>query len=213
MKRVILIILGILILLALIANILIMQLSKIELIADPVPETNHAIVVDKITGLGKLELVKYQFQDIVDHKLKIEWWPDPQVFLFVYGEAAGCLDFTKIDSSALEFVGDSLLIVNLPEPEICQVKVDHQKSYVYDTRYTMLTEVNLVDEAYRKAEGKILESALQSGIEANTRRQAELMLKPTLEALSQREVELRFPVMKEQDKEKKKQGLQELLGE
>ena len=71
--------------------------------------------------MGKLELVKYTFKDVVTHKEVYEWFPDPKVLLIIAGEAVGCLDLSHIDSTSVVFMGDSIL-VNLPEPEFCYVK-------------------------------------------------------------------------------------------
>lgn len=161
-----------------------------------VEKVNHVIVIEKIVDLGKMELVNYQFQDNITHSLEIDWWPDPEILLTVYGHAVGCVDFQQIDSTALTFVGDSVLIVSLPEPEVCQVKVDHQNSRVQNTSFTSISpdKRNLVDEAYKLAEQEILKAALDSGIIENTKQKANEILKPSLEAISQRKVILKFPV-------------------
>jgi len=142
-----------------------------------------------------MELVNYQFSDQVSHALEIDWWPDPEVQLMDYGSAVGCVDLSGIDSTALTFVGDSVLIVRLPEPEICQHKVDHQNSKVLNTAYTSSSpdKRNLIDEAYKVAEQEIYKAALESGIIENTRKKADEILKPSLEAISQRKVILQFP--------------------
>lgn len=173
-----------------------LRLNSCQLVKPTVEKVNHVIVIEKIVDLGKMELVNYQFQDNITHSLEIDWWPDPEVLLTVYGHAVGCVDFQQIDSTALTFVGDSVLIVSLPEPEVCQVKVDHQNSKVQNTSFTSISpdKRNLVDEAYKLAEQEILKAALESGIIENTKQKANEILKPSLEAISQRKVILQFPV-------------------
>lgn len=160
-----------------------------------VEKVSHIIVVEKIVDLGKMELVNYQFHDNLKHSLEIDWWPDPEILISVYGEAVGCVDFRGIDSTALTFVGDSVLIIRLPEPEVCQVKVDHQKSMVQNTSFTSISpdKRNLVDEAYKMAEKEILKAALESGILENTKNKANDNLRPSLEAISQRKIIFQFP--------------------
>lgn len=178
------------------ALLIFFRLNSCELVKPTVQKVNHVIVIEKIVDLGKMELVNYQFHDNLKHSLEIDWWPDPEILISVYGEAVGCVDFRGIDSTALTFVGDSILIVRLPEPEVCQVKVDHQKSMVQHTSFTSISpdKRNLVDEAYKLAEQQILKAALESGILENTRNKANEILKPSLEAISQRKVILQFPI-------------------
>ena len=49
--------------------------------------------------------------------------------MIVSGEATGCLDLTKIRLGDIT-EKDSVLVVHLPEPEICSYKIDHSKSKV-----------------------------------------------------------------------------------
>ncbi|MEM6633565.1 MAG: DUF4230 domain-containing protein [Bacteroidota bacterium] len=163
--------------------------------APPKKETTHEMVVEKIEGMGKLELVKYTFKDVVTHKEVYEWFPDPKVLLIIAGEAVGCLDLSQIDSSQVVFMGDSI-VVNLPEPEFCYVKVDHQNSQVYETQYTYWNEAEMIDEAYKLAEIEIQKAAEQSQVLDQTRQQARLVLRPMLESLTGKKVILLFPVPK-----------------
>ncbi len=157
-------------------------------------ETNHNVVLEKMVVLGKLELVRYQFRDIVEHEIVKPLLPDARALLIVRGEAVGCLDLTKIGPADIASLGADTLIVRLPEPELCDVKIDHSRSKVYNTEYAFLEESELVDEAYRKAEAQIRQTALESGILEQTRANAEKMLKPVLETVSGRKVLLRFPM-------------------
>lgn len=165
---------------------------------------SHTIVVEKITAMGKMELSKYHFQDLVNYHQQIDWWPDPRVTLVVYGEAVGCVDFSGVSAANLHEEGDSLLIVDLPLPEICYTKIDHERTRVQDTRFTTLyqniaSDKNHIAEAYKIAEVQLRQTALDEGILDNTRQQAEMTLRPMLEALTKRKVMLRFPVELPQD--------------
>lgn len=155
-------------------------------------ETRHHVVLEKMVALGKLELVRYQFLDIVEHEIVKPLLPNARALLVVRGEAVGCLDLTKIGPSDVASLGADTLVVHLPEPELCDFKIDHARSKVYNTEYAFLEESALVDEAYRKAEIQVRESALQGGILEQTRANAEKMLKPLLESVSGRKVLLRY---------------------
>lgn len=152
----------------------------------------HDMVIQEMEGLGRMELVRYQFRDMVTHERVRDWFPDPSVRLVVVGEAVGCLDLTRIDSSQVTILGDSLY-VQLPAPELCYVKIDHTQSRVYDTRYTFWEQASLVDEAYTFAEREIESAAKKSGIDFQTRRQAYSTLVPMLETLTGKTVFIEFP--------------------
>lgn len=149
----------------------------------------HSIVLEKIETLGKLELVKYRFQDVVKHEVIRDWFPDPKVLLFVEGEAVGCVDFAAIDSNSVVVMTDTLMVF-LPAPELCYSRIDHEKSRVYDTEFTFFEEAELVDAAYAEAERQIQQAAFQADILLQTKEQAETMLRPILETLANQPVKI-----------------------
>ena len=150
-------------------------------------ETVQTVVLQEVTALGKLELVRYRFKDIVEHETVREWLPNPKAVLLVEGEAVGCLDLTKINPQDITAEGDSL-VIHLPDPEICSYKIDHNRSRVYNTEYAFFEEANLVNAAYQHAEAQIRQSAISSGILDETRRNADQILKPLLERVSGKKV-------------------------
>ena len=156
-------------------------------------KTTHNIVVKEIVSLGKMELVKYSFRDVVEQKIIQDFLPDPKAILIVQGEAVGCLDLSKITEKDLITKGDTI-ILNLPNPEICYHKIDHSKSKIYQTEYAFFNEAVLLDEAYKKAEEQILTSALDSDILEQTKKNADLILKPLIENISKKKVVIKFPL-------------------
>ena len=154
-------------------------------------EVSHNVLLQQITSMGKLELVKYNFRDVVESKIKKDLLPDAKVLLIVSGEATGCLDLTKIRVADIE-EGSDTLVVHLPEPEICNYKIDHSKSRVYNTEYAFLDEAQLVDKAFQKAESEVVQNAQSMGILEQTKKSAEQILKPFLENVSKKKVVLRY---------------------
>ena len=153
--------------------------------------TTQSIVLKETTALGKLELVRYTFKDIVEHEQLNTFLPNANAVLIVEGEATGCLDLTKISSADITTNGDSVT-VRLPDPELCGWKINHNRSRVYDTRFAFLDDAQLVSDAYRQAERQIRQSALNGGILLQTRQNADRMLRPLLSRLSGRRVGLVF---------------------
>jgi len=154
--------------------------------------TDHTVVLQEITAMGKLELVKFNFKDIVEHEVVKEWLPNSRAVLIVSGEAIGCIDLTKVQLTDIVANQTDTLLIYLPEPELCVNKINHEQSKVYNVEYAMFEEGKLISEAYAKAEKQIGTSALQMGILDQTRENAEKMLKPLLEKVSGKKVLLRY---------------------
>ncbi len=154
-------------------------------------QTTHALLLKEIQTMGKLELVKYNFKDVVEHELVRPYLPNPKAILIVQGEAVGCIDLTKLTVGDISTDQDTL-VVHLPEPELCSYKIDHSKSKVYNTEFALLEEAQLVQEAFKQAEGQIQKSALEMGILAQTKQNADKILRPLLEKIAGRKVVLRY---------------------
>ena len=154
-------------------------------------DATNTLMLREVTALGKLELVKYTFKDIVDYEKPNTFLPNANAVLIVEGEAIGCIDLSRVTPADIVTTGDSVTI-NLPKPEICGWKINHDRSRVYDTRFSFLNESQLVSDAYRQAERQIRQSALNGGILEQTRQNADKMLQPLLSRLSGRHVSLTF---------------------
>lgn len=154
-------------------------------------KTTHNLVLKEMTLLGKLELANFAFRDIVEQELVRDYLPNPKAILIVQGEAIGCIDLSKVKAEDISSKDDTL-IVHLPDPELCSYKIDHSKSKIYDTEYAFMNEQSLMNEAYTRAEDKIKESALEMGILEQTKKNANLVLKPLLENISGKKVVLQY---------------------
>ncbi|ADB39627.1 DUF4230 domain-containing protein [Spirosoma linguale] len=153
--------------------------------------TTHSVVLKEVKALGKLELVKYTFKDIVEHEQVNTFLPNANAILIVEGEATGCIDLTQITADDIIADEDSIT-VKLPAPELCTWKINHDRSRVYDTQFSFLNEAQLVSDAYQKAERQVKQSALDGGILTQTQQNANQMLKPILERISGKKVGLMF---------------------
>ena len=152
-------------------------------------EVTNNVILEKIELLGKLELCKFYIKDIVEHKEIKPWYDkDSKVVLIISGEAIGCVDLTKVDSSAIQ-ITEKQVIITLPPAEICSFKIDHQASKIYDVETGFFEEdKNVIDKAYQLAEKQILQAAKQMGIEKQTRKNAEIILKPFLSGITAKEI-------------------------
>lgn len=155
-------------------------------------EITNNIIVEKIELLGKLELCKFYIKDIVEHKKIAPWYDkNSKVVLIISGEAIGCIDLTKIDSSSVQ-ITEKQVIITLPPAEICSFKVNHQASKIYDIETGFFEDDKVViDKAYQLAELEIQKSATKMGIEKQTRLNAETILKPFLAGITDKEIVLK----------------------
>ncbi len=141
--------------------------------------SSHQSVVEKVEAIGRLELVKMNIRDVVEHQLVRQWLPNASALLIINGEAVGCIDLQKIRPEDIVISGDTLKI-KLPQPELCYCKINHEKSKIYETKYDYFISAELVDSAYREAEKQLNKTVLESGILEQTKQNAVLLLKPLL---------------------------------
>ena len=162
------------------------------LVQEPRVRVTHNTVLTQVEALGKLELVRYRFKDVVEYKRanRLALLPDAKVALVVGGEATGCLDLRKIRPQDVVLEGDSVVRVFLPAPELCGFQVRHDQSRVFSTENGFFQDADLVDEGYKYAEAQVRTAALQSGILAETQRNAQQLLGPLLHTLTGRRVVL-----------------------
>ena len=153
--------------------------------------TSHQSTLEKVEALGKLELVRMDIKDVMEHKLVRQWLPDASALLIVCGEAVGCVDLQKVKPENI-IIKSNTLKIKLPPPELCYCKIDHKNSKVYETKYDYFTGINLVDSAYKEAEGQLRKMALESGILDKTKENALIILKPFFEGLGFKQVEISF---------------------
>lgn len=160
-------------------------------------ENFHQMLVDKIESMGKLEVVKYSFKDVLEHKRYGTVWKfrsySSKTLLIIGGEAVACIDLTKLSVSDIDTTGGQLKI-KLPKPEICYVKVDHSKSKVYNTEMSIFddAESQLVDEAYREAESHIQSEVAKTDILALAQTNTVKLLTPLLSTISNKPVRIEF---------------------
>jgi hypothetical protein len=163
------------------------------------PIITHNMLLQEVTAIGKLELVKYHFKDVVeyqkeqtDYSIINRMLPKAKAVLIVSGEAIGCIDLTKITTNDISDNKDTMYVY-LPKPEMCVNKIDHQQSKVYDLANGYFVEQGkMVSDAYAAAETQIQQSALSMGILEQTNENAIKILGPMLEKIAGKKVVLRF---------------------
>ncbi len=156
-------------------------------------EISEDVMVEKITNMGKLELVKYSMKDVIEKKVTRTLLPDKRILFVAVGEVVGCIDLTKVTKEDIDLKPDSVTVF-LPKPEICYSKLDHQRSKVYELSGVWLPDDRqaMVEEIYKLAEQKILQNANEMNVLGKTKENAALIFKPLLENISGKKVVLKF---------------------
>ncbi|MCU0431068.1 MAG: DUF4230 domain-containing protein [Cytophagaceae bacterium] len=152
---------------------------------------NHQVIVEKIVNMGKLELTKFYIKDVMEQTEVKDWWPDSKIILIIAGEVNACVDLSKVDSTDIKVVGNSIQLT-LPKPEICYFKIDHSQSKVYSIENEYFEKSKLIDKAYAIAEKNIRQSALNMKILEHAQTQASVFLAPFLEQISGKKVQVLF---------------------
>ena len=157
-------------------------------------ELNEDMMIEKITGMGKLELVKYSMKDVLEQKQLRMFLPDKRILFVAAGEVTGCIDLTKVKKADIVKHGDDSISINLPRPEICYFKLDHQRSKVYDVSGVLFPSdsKDMVEGIYKLAEQKMLENAREQDILGKTRQNANRIFKPMLENITGKKVGIVF---------------------
>jgi hypothetical protein len=156
-------------------------------------EVTQDAMVSKVIAMGKLELVKYSMKDVVEKKELHTILPDSRVLFVAVGEVTACIDLTKVSKADIS-QGKDTVNITLPQPEICYVKLDHQKSRVYDVSGVWFADKskNMVEDVYKVAEKKMLTTATEMNLLGKARENANLIFKPLLENVSAKKVVIRF---------------------
>ncbi|MVN23144.1 DUF4230 domain-containing protein [Mucilaginibacter arboris] len=157
-------------------------------------EMREDVMVQKITSMGNLELVKYSMKDVIEQKEVRAILPDKRILFVAVGEVTGCIDLTKVQKKDIVKVGEDSVTVTLPQPQICYVKLDHQKSKVYDVSGTWFSTdtKDLVEGIYKIAEQRLLKNASDMQLLQKTKQNALLIFKPLLENISGKKVGVIF---------------------
>lgn len=153
------------------------------------------VLLKEVTALGKMELVKYELQEVVTFKKK-QFLMDKKALVKVSAECVGCIDFQKITETQIESSAEKV-IITLPAPEICYYKIDHKNSKVVQTSGTLFGgEKELIDKAYTTIEKGIPDKAIDMGILDETMENANKIVKPMLEKIAGKPVEFRYETVK-----------------
>lgn len=154
---------------------------------------NEDVMIEKISNMGKLELVKYSMKDVIEKKEERTLFPDKRILFVATGEVVGCIDLTKVVKQDI-VTGNDSVTVTLPQPEICYSRLDHQRSKVYELSgvWSPTERQEMIEGIYKMAEQRILQNAREMDVLGKTRENATVIFKPILENIAGKKVGIRF---------------------
>lgn len=157
-------------------------------------EVKHEAVVERIRLMGKVQLVQFHIRDVVEYKVERNLFlPDSKVLMIVAGEIGACIDLQKLKDSDVKR-GETKTVITLPAPEICYVKVNHERSTIYDKKSWMFLDddAELMDKAYKEAEKFLNRPDVQEPALTEARKNAPTILAPVFEKIAGQPVEIEF---------------------
>ncbi len=144
-------------------------------------------IVHQINTLARLETIQYSVEKIITAEVAQE--PLGELFgdrlLFVaHGEVIAGVDLADLKTENLR-IEKGLVTLKMPPAQVFTVRLDNDKSYVYDRETGLLTkgQKDLETQARQAAENEILETALEDGILEQARLNAEAYLLRFLNSL------------------------------
>ena len=162
--------------------------------------SEHRLVLQRIEDIGNLELVRYNFNDVVEESVIRKLFdidnlaPDSKVLVIVNGEATACVNLKEVTKNDIKTEGDDI-IITLPTPVICYTKINHDRSKIYDANFTArIFNPELIDKAYKQGEIKIKDEAIKLGILEQAKKNARKLLGPFLGGITRKNIKIEFKV-------------------
>lgn len=148
--------------------------------------TDRAAVITQMQSLSRLETASFTIDKIIeagtDYNTLNQVLFGDKLLLIAHGEVIAGYDLSKLTSEDFSGVGSSIT-VTLPAPEIFSVRLDNEKTRVFDRDQGFLTKgnLNLEAEARMQAEQSIRAAACEGDIlgtaEKNVKSQLEIIFK------------------------------------
>jgi len=158
----------------------------VTIIPDPVT------IIRQVSSLSRLETASYTIEKVITAESgqgSFAFLFGDRLILVAHGQVIAGVDLGKMGEDNITIITDGTVVVTLPPAEILVVRLDNQKSYVFD-RDTGLIGVNpaLETEARQAAEEEIKNAALEDGILDMAQRNAETYVRGLILALGFHEV-------------------------
>jgi hypothetical protein len=160
---------------------------------------NEMTLASQIEKIGELHATKIRFQKVLNPSVRHSFFGlfdiplvDSKALIAIQAEADGCIDLTQVKQGDIK-VSAQTVNITLPQPTVCQTKIDYQNMIVYDESLTAkIFNPELKDDAIKLAEQNIAKEAVDMGILDNTRDQATALISNLLMAATGKEIKISY---------------------
>ena len=165
-----------------IASIVMMSVGIYLIVRNRSTNPSGAAVVLELKELQRLETVSFTIEKIIDSKIQSnnklqELLFGDKLLLIAHGEVIAGIDLSSIEAEDVT-VNEKDITIRVPAPTIFLVRLDSEKTRVYDRQTGLFTKGNkdLETTAREQAEISIKEAACEAGILTNAWENAEKQL-------------------------------------
>jgi len=162
------------------------------------PTPTPIVVINKITGLGRLETTEFAMQTIIDlsnepNNLWEEVVGGDKIVLVAEGEVVAGVDLSKIEPADIDVDGTTVTII-LPPTEVFYSRIDNEKTKVYERDAGLLVspDPNLESRARQMAEEKLTKWAIERNIYDRAESSANLQVENLLLSLGFTDITIEF---------------------
>lgn len=156
--------------------------------ATPVIMPDPVTIVREINKLSNLETASYTLQKIIiaQRNQDVLWGALGESLIFeAVGDVIAGIDLSQLQAADLQIVDPDTVMIHLPPAQLLHSSLDNQQSRVIDRDKGILASVDpqLESQVRAEAELQIREAALQDGILAEAKQNAEDVMRGFLNKL------------------------------
>jgi hypothetical protein len=169
--------------------------TQISQLLNPSPTVipDPVTIVREVRAMARLETIQYTVEKVLTGETGQGTFAilfGDRILFVAHGIVIAGVDMGQMTAADIWFDDVGTLVIRLPEAEIFISTLDNQKSYVYDRDTGIFThgDVNLESTIRQAAEVEIENAALEDGILAQARANAEIYLFRLLRSLGHEDV-------------------------
>lgn len=158
--------------------------------------TNRASVIKEIKELNRLETAQFTIEKVIDggtqeNNVFSQFLFGDRILFIAHGEAVAGVDLSKLQDEDVKVEGKSVSMT-LPTPELFSVRLDSEKSTVYDRQQGLLSRNNkdLESQVRQAAEQSIRKAACEGNILRQANDSAQKQMTKLLTGLGFEKVEV-----------------------
>lgn len=150
--------------------------------------------LEQVRSMARLQTVSFFLSTVVEVERPPSGWPwtGQRLLLVAEGKVIAGVDLSLLEEAHVQVIGRRV-VVHLPEPEVFEVFLDEENTYVYDFEKGVFAryDASLESQARQRAVDEFHRSALEHGILEQARRQAEWEVQRLLLLLGYESVDFR----------------------